>query len=158
MVPAASRIAGLTAGLVVAVLGGLIGTSLGLVAALRARQHSLNREREAREAQATALVARVDAERESDRATAQTELAEQRLYDVRMNLVQRYWEDYHGDLLQQAPRRATSGQSGGVDRRGFEWFFWRRKTSSGHATLKGHTGGVSSVAFSPDGKRLASAS
>ena len=61
LVPTASGDCGLTAALVVAVLGGLIGTSLGLVAALRARQ----------------------------KERAQTELAEQRLYDVRMNLVQR---------------------------------------------------------------------
>ena len=30
--------------------------------------------------------------------------------------------------------------------------------SSGHITLKGHTGLVTSVAFSPDGRRIASAS
>ena len=44
----------------------------------------------------------------------QTELAEQRLYDFRMNLVQRYWEDYHGELLLKGstssfrPTRAAS--------------------------------------------------
>ena len=44
-------IAGLTAALVVAVLGGLIGTSLGLLAALDARQDALNREQDALKAQ-----------------------------------------------------------------------------------------------------------
>jgi WD40 repeat protein/tRNA A-37 threonylcarbamoyl transferase component Bud32 len=116
-------IAGLTAAVVVAVLGGMIGTGLGLRAALH-----------------------------------QTELAERRLYDVRMNLVQRYWEDYNGQLFQQGLDEQLPASQGGIDRRGFEWFYWQRKISSGHITLKGHTRWVPSVAFSPDGKRIASGS
>jgi WD40 repeat protein len=140
--------------------------------------------------------------RESRRARAQTDLAEQRLYDVRMNLAQRNWEDYHGNLLLHALEQQLPANQGGVDRRGFEWFYWRRKTSSGQITLKGHpvdpfpftsaalsrdarrivvggrdgvvrmwdaltgepiltltrhTGWITSVAMSPDGRRLASA-
>jgi hypothetical protein len=137
-------IAGLMAAVVVTVLGGLIGTSLGLLAALQARQDALDREHDALRAQAK--------ERE------QTELAEQRLYDARMNLVQRYWEDYHGELLQQGLDEQLPANQGGADRRGFEWFYWQRKISSGHHTLRGHKGVVYSVAFSSDGQRLASAS
>jgi hypothetical protein len=137
-------IAGLSGALVVAVLGGLIGTSLGLLAALQARRDALDREQDA-------LMARAK-ERE------QTELAEQRLYAVRMNLIQRYWEDYHYDLLQQGLDEQLPANQDGIDRRGFEWFYWQRKISSGHITLKGHTKLLRSVAYSPDGRRLASAS
>jgi WD40 repeat protein/tRNA A-37 threonylcarbamoyl transferase component Bud32 len=136
-------IAGLSAAVLVAVLGGLIGTSLGLLAALQARRDALDREQDALKAKAK--------ERE------QTELAEQRLYDVRMNLLQRYWEDYHGDLVQQGLDEQLPANQGGIDRRGFEWFYWKRKIFSGHNTLKGHTEPVWGVAFSPDGRRLASA-
>ena len=121
--------AGLTAAVVMAVAGGLIGTSLGLVAAL--------------EAQA--------------KERAQTELAEQQLYDARMNLVARSWEDYRGALLQEGLAEQIPLHSGATDRRGFEWFYWRRKISSGHVTFKGHSASVRSAAFSPDGARLASA-
>jgi len=47
---------------------------------------------------------------------------------------------------------------GDDDLRGFEWFYWHRLTDSALLTLKGHTHILTSVAFSPDGKRLASAS
>ena len=57
-----------------------------------------------------------------------------------MNLVQRYWEDYNGELLQQGLDEQLPANQGGIDRRGFEWFYWQRKISSGHITLKGHTG------------------
>ena len=81
-----------------------------------------------------------DAEQARAEETEQTELAEQRLYDVRMNLVQRDWEDYNGALLQQGLDEQLPANQGGIDRRGFEWYYWQRKISSGHTTLKGHTG------------------
>ena len=80
-----------------------------------------------------------DADEARAKERKQTELAEQRLYDVRMNVVQRYWEDYNGDLLQQGLDEQLPANQRGIDRRGFEWFYWQRKMSSGHITLKGHT-------------------
>ena len=90
-------------------------------------------------------------------AVRQTELAQRRLYDVQMNLVQRYWEDYNGTLLHQGLVDQLPANQGGVDRRGFEWFYWQRKMSGDHLTVKLDYKRVSSLAYSPDGRRLASA-
>ena len=43
------------------------------------------------------------------------------------------------------------------DRRGFEWYYLRRLCDASTRTLRGHTGAVYGVAFSPDGRRLVSA-
>jgi energy-coupling factor transporter ATP-binding protein EcfA2 len=48
--------------------------------------------------------------------------------------------------------------SAGTDLRRFEWFWLWRVCHNEKAELKGHVAGVSSVAFSPDGKTLASGS
>jgi WD40 repeat protein len=42
--------------------------------------------------------------------------------------------------------------------RGWEWYYLKRQYEGGPFTLKGHSGGVTSVAFSADGLRLATAS
>ena len=75
-----------------------------------------------------------------------------------MNLVQHYWEDSSGGLLQRGLDEQLPAKQRGIDRRGFEWFYWQRKMFSGHITIKGRTEGLTSVSLSPDGKRLASAS
>src|SRR5439155_11009451 len=56
-------------------------------------------------------------------------------------------------LDDERPRKAND-----EDYRGFEWFYWKRQFQRGHITLKCHTWEVFSVAFSPDGKRIASGS
>ena len=142
-------VAALSTAVLMAVLGGLIGTSLGLHAALRAQAEERKQTDLAKQRLQDAIEAKA-------KERLQTELAEQRLYDVQMNLVQRYWEDYHGELFKKALDDLAPANQGGVDRRGFEWFFWQRSFSSGHVTLKGRGGRVCCVAFSADGKRLAS--
>ncbi len=108
-----------------------------------------------------ALVARRAAEFESQRANEQTELAQQRLYDVRMNLLHRYWENGDDERLQQGLAEQLPADGAGVDRRGFEWFYWQRKLSSGLITVNKTTFDVqprssAGGTFSPDCKRLAS--
>jgi WD40 repeat protein len=79
------------------------------------------------------------------------------LYAAHMNLAQQAWEAGGAgrvlDLLEQ--HRPKLGES---DLRGFEWDYLNRLCHSDLLTLKGHTDAVTSIAYSPDGKRLASAS
>jgi WD40 repeat protein/serine/threonine protein kinase len=88
----------------------------------------------------------------------QRERAEQNHYDSDMNLAQKAWDD--GDLggalgYLQVHRPRPNEQ----DRRGFEWFyFWNLCQGDQRMTLRGHGEAVTCVAFSPDGKRLATGS
>jgi WD40 repeat protein len=76
-------------------------------------------------------------------------------YVAHINLAQREWEDGHMGqawslLLAHLPRE------GEEDLRGFEWHYFWSLYHSELLTLQGHTAGVMSVAWSPDGRRLAS--
>jgi eukaryotic-like serine/threonine-protein kinase len=105
--------------------------------------------RGALEQEKKALIAR-------DEAKGQREAARSTAYIAHMNLAQREWDDTHVarvlDLFEgERPRE------GELDLRNFEWYYLNRLCHSDLMTLKGHTGGVDSVAFSPDGRRIASA-
>jgi WD40 repeat protein len=137
-------IAGLLALVTVVAVLGLSGVLWEWRAAVRARKIAENREQDALAAQAK--------ERE------QTELAEERLYGVRMNLAQRYWDESNIRLLDRALAEQLPTNQRGIDRRGFEWFYWKRMMSAGHTTLVGHTQPVMSVCYSRDGRRIVSGS
>jgi WD40 repeat protein/serine/threonine protein kinase len=97
-------------------------------------------------------------EKERDEVRALNDRLHRTLYVGHMNLAQHAWEVAGGasqvsELLEQ--HRPKPGET---DLRGFEWFYLYRLCHSDLLTLKGHTADVWGVAFSPDGKRLASAS
>ena len=94
---------------------------------------------------------------EKDRADEEAKRFQRQLYIANMNLAKRAWDDANpGRVLELLNLHRP--QPGGPDLRGFEWFYLDRLCRSDLLTLKGHTNWVWSVAFSPDGKRLASAS
>jgi WD40 repeat protein len=94
---------------------------------------------------------------EQQRADAEADRANRLLYIAHMNLAKRAWDEANvGRVVELlAPHLPQLGQP---DLRNFEWFYLNRLCHSELLSLQGHTDGVASVAFSPDGKRLASAS
>jgi WD40 repeat protein/serine/threonine protein kinase len=88
-------------------------------------------------------------------AVGQRDAARNNAYIANMRLAQREWDDAHvGRVLELL--EAEQPRWGDADHRGFEWFYLNRLCHSDLMTLKGHTGPVHSIAFSPDGRRIAS--
>jgi WD40 repeat protein/serine/threonine protein kinase/tetratricopeptide (TPR) repeat protein len=99
-----------------------------------------------------------EAKRQEGIAQQQEVLARRRFYAAQMILAMQAWR------ASEAPRalELLEGQrpgEGEEDLRGFEWYYlWRLCNSGRGLYLHGHTRAVLSVAFSPDGMTLASAS
>jgi hypothetical protein len=121
---------------VAAVLAATVGLAVGLVLLAAANE----REREAKHQEA---VARANSDR--------------RLYVAEINLAQQAWKDAEIALVLQRLQDTKPKAPTDPDLRGFEWYYLNHLCHTDLVTLKGHTGGAWSVAFSPDGKRLASA-
>jgi WD40 repeat protein/serine/threonine protein kinase len=71
-----------------------------------------------------------------------------------MRMVQRHWEDSNIGHVRELLDRYRGEQ----ELIGFEWSYWNRLAGSDLLTLLGHSDGVTSVSFSPDGKRIVSGS
>ena len=165
------KLALLTAGIVLSLLTGTIASTIfGLDAAESARNARKNEMKavvskdDAIRAQGKAEQSRKDAELNAERernekkhADANAAEARRHLYVAHMNLARRNWDDAEVGLVLDSLEK-TRPQPGEPDLPSFEWVYWDRVAHSDLYTLNGHVGSVFSVAFSPDGQRLASAS
>jgi WD40 repeat protein/serine/threonine protein kinase len=91
-----------------------------------------------------------------EEALRSEDLARHLAYAAKLTLAARDWQDANvaqvrRQLDETRPPRKT-------DLRGFEWYYLDRLTRSQGLTLTGHKEAIWSVAYSPDGRRLASAS
>jgi WD40 repeat protein len=95
--------------------------------------------------------------REKDRADDNAAAAGVNLYVAHMNLAQAAWENGHVEPVLQLLDLYRNPQPGQRDLRGWEWYYQERLCHDDLRTLEGHTSSVHGVAFSPDGRHLASA-
>jgi eukaryotic-like serine/threonine-protein kinase len=91
-------------------------------------------------------------------ADEQRDEAQRNLYLAHIPLAQRAWESAHVERMRSLLDAVRPRHPNQKDLRNFEWHYLRRLCSANQRTLIGHVGPVTGVAFSPDGKRLASAS
>jgi WD40 repeat protein len=82
--------------------------------------------------------------------------ASRRLYVADMRLVQQAWEQDQRERVRDLLNNHKPEQTG-TDFRGFEWYYWDRLARASLPAREEHQWGVACVAFSPDGKTLASA-
>jgi serine/threonine protein kinase len=141
----------------------VLGTAVSAWQAVRATQAEGQANANAVQAQEKEQEAnqqRDDAQQQRDEVRALNDRLQRTLYASTMNLAQHTWEAGGvarvRELLEQ-----HRPKPGGTDLRHFEWYYLYRLCHAELLTLKkGYTGGAipadRSVAFSPDGKRLAS--
>ena len=152
--------------LLICLVGGIAGTLWGLFEAREAQSAAEANESAARTAETEAKAARAEADRNAAAATAakieavrKQELAQQRQRRLErlqyINRIQSADEAWVRGDIKTAWRELDAAQ---WDLRGWEHDFLYSKFTRGQTTLKGHTSGVINVCFSPDGKRVASAS
>lgn len=125
---------------------------------LRANEHARRETENADEAKRNERLAVLNAQRERE----QRELADQREKDLRrgmyashMNLAQAAWENGQvGRVLQLLAKHGPGTPSD--EFRSVEWHYWNRLCHTDRLTLD-VPNGMCNVAYSPDGKRIASA-
>jgi AAA-like domain/WD domain, G-beta repeat len=114
------------------------------------------RRTEAEEQRRMAERRRAEAQTQRDRAVRQEQSNRRLLYAAHMKLAQQAWESADLGRVEELldSHRPHSGEE---DLRGFEWYYLWRLSHRFSSTIR-HNSVIYSVAFSPDGKRLATGS
>jgi WD40 repeat protein len=150
-------VAGLSAAVVLIAAIGFAGVFGQMQVAQANERQAERKEQEAKKERDEAQRQRDEVRALNEKLKATQDQLRRALYTAQMNLAKQAWDEAAVarvlELLEQ--HRPKHGEP---DLRGFEWHFLNRLCHADLLTLKGHYDWVNSVAFSPDGKRLASAS
>jgi WD40 repeat protein/serine/threonine protein kinase len=144
----------LVAGLSAAVV---LITALGFAGVFGQMQVALAHEQQANQQRNEAQQQRDEAQKQREEVRALNDRLQRTLYAAHMNLAGHAWEEGDVGLVLELLEKHRP-KPGELDQRNFEWQYLHRLCHSDLLTLQGHTDWVKSVAYSPDGKRLASAS
>jgi WD40 repeat protein/tRNA A-37 threonylcarbamoyl transferase component Bud32 len=98
------------------------------------------------------------ADAKAEEADRNAILANRRAYISDMRLLRDVWLRNDIGRARDLLAAQLPTMAGGEELRGWEWYWWNRVLHNEKLTLRGHAEAVTSVVFSPDGKRLASAS
>jgi WD40 repeat protein/serine/threonine protein kinase len=149
-----NKVALMTAALVAAAL--LLGTAASTWQAFRAtaaEQVAWSNAQEALEERLAADDAKKKAEKRSDELAVLNEKLRRLNYLADINLARHDWDENNlvraWELLER--HRPSVGEA---DLRGFEWYYLRRQFRRDLLTIKAHPDWVTTVAFTPDGKRI----
>jgi WD40 repeat protein len=135
-----------------ALVGGMVGTSLGLLEARRQEGLAVaaqKAEKERAESESNERRRALQAEAEARKKADELEL---RLDNSNFLLAVAAYDN--SDI----PGTRVRLDSIQVKNRGWEWHYLRRQSIGGLFTLYGHTGAVTGAAFSPDGTRIVTGS
>ncbi len=129
-----------------ALVGGIVISTWQAVRATVAEKAADDRKREADQA-------KNQAEKQRDELATLNQALRRANYLGDMNLAQQAWEANNLGRARQLVEQHAS-KPGEGDLRSFEWYYLHRLLHSDRLTINTHGGLVSSVAFTPDGRRL----
>ena len=129
-------------------IGGIVGTSLGLVEAKQSADEERDAKNKASELAAVNAQLAESESKQKNKAIANADELEYQLGVSSMVLASAAYDNRDvvlaAERLEQVPE----------EQRGWEWRYLKQQTRGGLFTLYGHTGPVLAVAFSPDGERI----
>jgi WD40 repeat protein len=147
-------VAGLLFAVLASLSAGLAGSLYYAGAATREAAAADAKAAEAAAASAAADAKAAEAAAAAAKLRAEKQLSDRRQYIADMRLARTAWDDGQMDRLAELLDAWLPDRTGGVDRRGWEWHYWRRKSHAALLTLRNREGKFGCLGFSADGARL----